>query len=90
MISYTVVDVGSDGQTFAVRDAQGQLHVARASGPCPAIDDALTGQQAALGVHLLVGSVSHLPVRVDFAAVGCTQGQALTLLHPLAQALEDR
>jgi hypothetical protein len=89
MISYTVVDVGSDGQSFAVRDAHGRLHVARATGPCPDIDDALLGQEAALGVHLLVGSPSHLPVRVDFAAVGCTQGDALTLLHPLAAALHD-
>lgn len=90
MISFTVVDVGNDRKTFAVRDPEGQLHVARATGPCPGIDDTLLGQAAALGVHLLVGSTSHQPLRVDFSAVGCSQGQALGLLHPQADALCDR
>jgi hypothetical protein len=86
MITYRVEDLGNDGHRFSVRDQHGHLHVARAVGATPGLGDGLLGQEAALGVRVLVHEGSNAPMQVSFEALVCSQGQALDLLHPTAEA----
>lgn len=107
MITFTVEDLGPDGQRLSLRDQHGQLHVARVlsrgrdartdragdgmTDPAvPEVHDGLFGQEAVLGERVLVNQATHKPVPVRFEALGCTQGQALELLHPLAQPAPRR
>ena len=89
MITYTVEDLASDGHRFSLRDEHGQLHVASARGQAPALDAGLLGQEAALGARVLVDGVSHTPLQACFEAIGCTQGQALDLLHPTDEPAQE-
>ena len=85
MITFTVEDVGHDGHRASVRDQHGQLHVVRVIGCLPEVGDGLFGQEAVMGARVLVNQASHKPLQVRFEALGCNQGQALELLHPLAR-----
>ncbi len=83
MIQYTVEDLGNDSCRFSVRDQHGRLHVVRAANGLPVLGDTLLGQEAAPGVRLLVHQGTSIPMQVCFEAVGCNQGRALDLLHPM-------
>lgn len=87
MINFRVEDLGQDRQRVSLRDEHGQLHVARLNGapgsPAPDVGDALFGQEPQLGARVLVQQLSNKPLSVHFEALGCTQSQALDLLHPL-------
>ena len=87
MITFTVEDVGHDGQHASVRDQHGRLHVVRVTGSLPQVGDILFGQEAVPGPRVLVNQASHKPLQVHFVVLGSTQGQALELLHPLARVL---
>ena len=89
MITFTVEDVGHDGQHASVRDQHGRLHVVRVTGSLPQVGDILFGQEAVPGPRVLVNQASHKPLQVHFVVLGSTQGQALELLHPLAVAAGD-
>lgn len=84
MINFRVEDLGQDGQRLSLRDERGQLHVARLSGPAPEVGDAFFGQEPLRGARVLVQQTSNKPLTVHFEALGCTQSQALDLLHPAA------
>jgi hypothetical protein len=85
MITFTIEDVGHDGHRASVRDQHGQLHIVRITGSQPEVGDSLFGQEALMGARVLVNQASHKPLQVRFEALGCTQGQALELLHPLSR-----
>ena len=87
MITFTVEDVGHDGRRASVRDQHGQLHVVRLLNGAAEVGDGLFGQEAVMGARVLVNQASHKPLQLRFEALGCTQGQALELLHPLARRL---
>lgn len=86
MIDFRVEDIGQDGCRVSLRDVHGHLHVARLTGPAPEVGDTLFGQEALAGARVLVHKVTNKPVAVHFEALGCTQSQALDLLHPLPEA----
>ncbi len=87
MIKYSVVDLSRDGSIFSLRDQRGHLHVARVEGQMLDRDAELLGREAKLGTHVLMASDTHMPMHVNFEAVGCTQMQALALLHPTPGAM---
>ena len=82
MIKYSVVDLSRDGYIFCLRDQLGHLHVARGQGQRLDREAELLGREAKLGNHVLMAADTHVPMHVNFEAVGCTQLQALALLHP--------
>lgn len=86
VIKFSVVDLSRDGHTFLLLDQTGLLHVARhvarTDGTALEREEVLLGRDAKLGNHVLMTAHTHSPMSVDFQAVGCTQMQALALLHP--------
>lgn len=82
VIQFSVVDLSRDGHTFLLLDQSGLLHVARADSATLERDEVLLGRDAKLGNHVLMTAQTHSAMNVDFQAVGCTQLQALVLLHP--------
>ena len=86
MIQFRVVDISRDGSTVLLQDEHKALHVARVHGPAPDRSQTLMGREAKLGSHILMAD--HSPMRVEFRAVGCSQLDALTLLHPLPATTE--
>jgi hypothetical protein len=79
---YQVVDLSIDGFLAALQDANGQLHVARLMGCRLHRGDALQGSPASLGTHHLHLDARLAPLRLRFERVGCSQDDALLLLHP--------
>ena len=80
---YQVVDLSIDGFLAALQDAEGRLHVARLMGCQLYRGDALQGSPATLGTHHLHVDARLAPLRLRFERVGCTQDDALALLHPV-------
>lgn len=85
MMRYQVLDLSVDGRRVLLRDAERQLHVMRHEGSPLARDELLSGRRAKLGAHVLIALNRGRPLHATFDFVACSQGDALMLMHPIAQ-----
>lgn len=83
MTSYQVVDLSPDGRLASLLDADAVLHVARLHGCALRREDRLRGDDARPGAHLLLMDAHGRPLHLSFESVGCSQDDALRLMHPV-------
>lgn len=82
MHRYTVVAVSRTRSGHALcLQAEGGLHLARATAAVPPVGATLLGNAPRLGFGLLLGAPIDQVFRVIFEALDCTQDQALRSLH---------
>ncbi len=85
MMRYQVVDLSVDGHRVLLRDADLQLHVMHHQGHPLVREQVLSGRRAKLGAHVLIALDRGRPLLATFDSVACSQGDALALLHPVAE-----